>query len=597
MKSKFTWHIMPLALVMFFLNCCFCYSQSHSSLSNPVAGLPKGSTWLSHINWKRVVNAESVPKLVDENNHIDSAILAQIMAGLSTAHGGVVYFPKGTYYLNFSLPLYNGVVVRGDEPENDDKGVDSLKNWPTKFIFPKLVTNAHFQVITGESITTFIPKIIFNAQPNAGIIGLVNVDINRASIIIACDKNQTVQRSQLAPAKYTDTNVLLAGLRVNNAVWLDASIPTKYQVANQHPDQRWPDKEKGSINITNVNSCLIANCTVNDAPNENFLQNDYILDDGMRLDGTQARFRFSDHPGIKISPASTTVALIKNRVFVNVGNEAIIAKTGNNIKEQSFIINDEPNKTINGYEAINKDYQLIYSGKIASASKQYESVFGEKLSYRIIPPVNYDSTKVYPLVVFFHDFWERGDDNKSQTRQFVWQLLTNGNDKKYPCFIIAPQLPVTELKWKCEGLDVETWTARLTKEIIDLETTRNKIDKNRIYVIGESLGGAGAIDLAVQFPKTFAALVPIGAFYRFTKNSARQIRDIPSWLFYGQNDERLSPVEKLNEKLALENAKAKVKYTEVPGFGHRCWNDLVEKQTDFLPWLFAQSQNSITGSR
>ena len=51
----------------------------------------------------------------------------------------------------------------------------------------------------------------------------------------------------------------------------------------------------------------------------------------------------------------------------------------------------------------------------------------KKLFYRILKPKDYDTSKRYPLVLFFHGAGERGDDNK---KQLVHGMRDFASDKK-----------------------------------------------------------------------------------------------------------------------------------------------------------------------
>lgn len=48
-----------------------------------------------------------------------------------------------------------------------------------------------------------------------------------------------------------------------------------------------------------------------------------------------------------------------------------------------------------------------------------------------------------------------------------------------------------------------------SKELLDTYLDLPQVDRNRIYVVGLSMGGMATYDLAVRFPDTFAAAVPI----------------------------------------------------------------------------------------
>jgi predicted peptidase len=126
--------------------------------------------------------------------------------------------------------------------------------------------------------------------------------------------------------------------------------------------------------------------------------------------------------------------------------------------------------------------------------------------------------------------------------------------------------------------------------LIDSLCAKYKIDQSRIYLVGESLGASGALNLAIHYPERFAAVVPFSMFYVLTKNAAMQLKNTPVWLFYGANDERIAPRVKKEIQMDLISAGVPLKYTEVPEMGHRIWNGITDKYPDLLPWLFNQKK-------
>ena len=67
----------------------------------------------------------------------------------------------------------------------------------------------------------------------------------------------------------------------------------------------------------------------------------------------------------------------------------------------------------------------------------------DSLQYRFFVPEQYDSTKKYPLVLALHGSGERGDDNISHIRAYrnATSWADPINQVKYPCFVVAPQVP------------------------------------------------------------------------------------------------------------------------------------------------------------
>jgi predicted peptidase len=56
------------------------------------------------------------------------------------------------------------------------------------------------------------------------------------------------------------------------------------------------------------------------------------------------------------------------------------------------------------------------------------------------------------------------------------------------------------------------------------------IDRERIYIIGWSMGGAGAVSLASEYNSLFAAAVIIAPFDSVTQNQVDRLKNTPIWL-------------------------------------------------------------------
>ena len=75
--------------------------------------------------------------------------------------------------------------------------------------------------------------------------------------------------------------------------------------------------------------------------------------------------------------------------------------------------------------------------------RTYVNSRGETMSYRLLKPLDYDSTKKYPLVVCLHGEAGWGTDNIKQLEgSLEAQILSSPeNRKKYPAFLFVPQCP------------------------------------------------------------------------------------------------------------------------------------------------------------
>jgi len=200
-----------------------------------------------------------------------------------------------------------------------------------------------------------------------------------------------------------------------------------------------------------------------------------------------------------------------------------------------------------------------------------------------------------------------GTDNETQLTNFPACLIDSGNRATYPCFIMAPQCPSLDIAWSSfPGFPNSIATpddppTAIAAVIALIDSLRNcdsiKIDDNRIYVTGFSLGGEGTFDILTRRPDLFAAAMPICGIGDTAK--AYLYKDIPLWIFHGALDEINSVIYSQMIVAVLKSLEANPKYTEYPDLGHTCWNTAYS-DSGLIPWLFSQNkgaESSILKSR
>jgi predicted peptidase len=122
-----------------------------------------------------------------------------------------------------------------------------------------------------------------------------------------------------------------------------------------------------------------------------------------------------------------------------------------------------------------------------------------RLSYLLFLPADYQK-KIetrWPMILYLHGGSLRGTDVESvRTLGLPHKLETDPN---FPFIVVSPQCPPGEI-WT----DVEALGALLDRVQADY-----RIDSDRVYVTGHSMGGRGALYLAYRQPKRFAAVVAL----------------------------------------------------------------------------------------
>ncbi len=198
------------------------------------------------------------------------------------------------------------------------------------------------------------------------------------------------------------------------------------------------------------------------------------------------------------------------------------------------------------------------------------------MKYLLYLPKDYQQKDSWPLLLFLHGAGERGDDLELVKKHGPPKLIASGKD--FPFIVVSPQCP-QERWWEPGEL------ATLVDEIVE----KQKVDKERIYVTGLSMGGFGTWSLAAYQPKRFAAIVPIcGGGEPFT---TMLLAHVPAWVFHGAKDP-VVPLER-SEKMveAMKKFGGNVKFTVYPEAGHDAWTETYANP-QLYQWLLQQKRGA-----
>lgn len=256
--------------------------------------------------------------------------------------------------------------------------------------------------------------------------------------------------------------------------------------------------------------------------------------------------------------------------------------------------------------------------------KQFEykthKVDTTSIPYRFFIPSQKEN-ELYPLIIVLHGAGERGSDNEVQIKyhQLATVWTDSINQANHPCFIIAPQCPKdnkwVDVSWKLPIFDFKSTPISneltVVYDLIERTIKKYPIDKKRVYITGLSMGGFGTWYMLMQYPKLFAAAIPMSG--AGDPKMACEIGHIPIWNFHGDIDKAVPvegsrlmieaigrcrskaimiPVPNSNEKLENELLRQKIMgsnliYTEYKGRGHVIWKESYENPL-VREWLFSK---------
>lgn len=170
-----------------------------------------------------------------------------------------------------------------------------------------------------------------------------------------------------------------------------------------------------------------------------------------------------------------------------------------------------------------------------------------------------DPGKKWPLIIFLHGGSRRGSDLKKLYADGIFDQVYRGRD--FPFVIAAPQCP-KYIRWSSEN-----WFENFFREV----TGKYRIDLDRVYLTGNSLGGSGTWYLAVKYPEKFAAIAPLCGFTRhmdYIENNIARLSGMPIWAFHGKMD-TVVPFEETEKMVGkLEGKNKDLRFTIEPAAGH-----------------------------
>lgn len=180
--------------------------------------------------------------------------------------------------------------------------------------------------------------------------------------------------------------------------------------------------------------------------------------------------------------------------------------------------------------------------------------------YLLFLPKGYKDSgeKRWPLIVFLHGSGERGDD--VQRVKIHGPIKVAEKDPDFPFVIVAPQCP--EDKW---------WNPDMVIAVVDEIQKKYRVDVDRTYLTGLSMGGFGTWETATEYPGRFAAIAPICG--RGNAFMAWRLKDLPIWVFHGQKDTCVPFSNSEDMVSALKELGADVKFTVYPEAGHDSWTE------------------------
>ncbi|MFN9460028.1 MAG: prolyl oligopeptidase family serine peptidase [Acidobacteriota bacterium] len=197
-----------------------------------------------------------------------------------------------------------------------------------------------------------------------------------------------------------------------------------------------------------------------------------------------------------------------------------------------------------------------FAGVKGDMRRAYRSPVDQTLQpYRLFVPASYDGEKPAGLGVALHGM---GGDENSIFDQYAAGRMKAEADKR-GLFVVCPKGrgPASMYRGAAEQ-DVLDVLAEVQREY--------KIDPQRVYLMGHSMGAYGAWSIAMNHPERFAALGPIAG--GGNPAGLEKIKAIPHYLVHGDNDKTVPVAQSRMMVEAAKKLGTPHVYVEVPNGSH-----------------------------
>ena len=199
------------------------------------------------------------------------------------------------------------------------------------------------------------------------------------------------------------------------------------------------------------------------------------------------------------------------------------------------------------------------------------------LQYVVSYPRGYVKGKQYPTIIFLHGAGTRGNDINPLIHNPYFKITEN--NENFPFVTLAP------LCSKNTWFDMFEILEQFVRKMI----TEEYVNSQKVYLMGASMGGYAAWQLAMSIPECFAAIVPIcgGGMYW----NAGRLVNVPVWAFHGEKDDTVFVEESMKMVDAVNRHGGNARVTTYPEHGHDAWSDTYGNPEVFEWLLSCEKQN------
>jgi len=223
---------------------------------------------------------------------------------------------------------------------------------------------------------------------------------------------------------------------------------------------------------------------------------------------------------------------------------------------------------------------LLVASPVGAQQKSFNTLLTPSLEmkYLLYLPQDYkaNSGQAWPLLLFLHGGGESGSNIEMVKTHGPPMMINQGAE--FPFMVLSPLNPHSKKFWNETALI----------QLLDTIQSTYAVDRRKIYIAGISRGGYGAWRMACQYPDRFAALIAICG--ETPDHYAGWLKDMPIWVFHGEDDRTISIKESDEMVAALKKNGNPVRYTRYPDMGHNVWSKAFS-DPELFKWMLEQVKN------
>ena len=240
---------------------------------------------------------------------------------------------------------------------------------------------------------------------------------------------------------------------------------------------------------------------------------------------------------------------------------------------------------------------------ITAVADEFETLTWDgdvSFDYRLFTPADPEKK---PLVIVFHGY---GDTNNLLTYKTAVAWAEPENQAKRPCYVLAPVIedkPYFQAASRDRIYDA-------VEDIVDSLVAEGKVDKNRVYVMGNSFGGLATIEFCEKYPGIVAgalALCPATTYAQNANLNLEKMKDVPVWFAHAEHDNTIPVSATKIASQALETLGAREVRTTIYSddnmnavgadpspdatYSYHHVELAVMQDETYMEWLFEQVKN------